>query len=403
MSRFDLEALLIDIKGIEKKLKLLLNQTCECIPPTVVIQSTASSICASGTATLTTEAQQCVTLQWQVETETGWENVTGETGTELVVTPETTSVFRILASNGRCTGPSNEITITVVEASHSVFSAADAGTVCDGGSTTLRLEVLGCAGVLTYQWQEEIAAVWTDIEGATSIDYTTPSLLIGEATARTYRVIVFCDGCGVSGDPLVIEVIEDPILNVTADGPATICDGGTIYGLVEVSGGLIGAELYQWQELVGDEWVDIPGAESQVLERTSLTTGTYTYRATVTQGSGCTAVSVGLDITVLPDPTVSIIAADETIGVGGEFELSSTALGGTGTTTYQWQRFVGGVWEDVFAEKGATMNNTTLAAPLSGNNPDLNPIAAGEYPFRLLIAQDSGCEAYSNEVIITVT
>jgi hypothetical protein len=119
-----------------------------------------------------------------------------------------------------------------------------------------------------------------------------------------------------------------------------------------------------------------------------VTPGTYTYRVIVTQNSsGCQVVSANTTVTVVSDPTVSVVASDLTICDGGTSLFTATVSGGTGTTVYQWQSFNGTIWSNVGA------NQNTYTTPV---------LTVGTYTYRVLITQASGCDAVSANQVITV-
>jgi len=399
-------------KNIVAVLNSILSNVCDLgcrlgATSNVTISALSSEICPSGTVILTatiTTTFGANTYQWQELINGVWTDISGATAitySGILTDPEEYSYRVLVTSCGGKIVVSNAVTVAVVSPTHLVYDSSDDNEICNGGTTILHGEVVGCAGVQTFQWQEFNGVAWVNIPGATSIDYTTPNLLESGGTSidvpgsYEYRVESLCDGCGgVYSDGEYIVVNADPTVIATTEDDE-ICNGGISILHTEVIGGA-GGNIYQWQELIDGVWTPIPGAEGADYITPELSTGTYIYRVGVTQDSGCQAFSNFVVITAVEDPVVTISADDETIPVEGVFILSSVVTGGSETSSYQWQRLIADVWTDIFGANSDTWSNTGL-------DPELNLIQAGTYPFRLLVIQDSGCEAYSNTVTITVT
>ncbi len=258
-----------------------------------------------------------------------------------------------------------------------VYDSADDNEICAGGTTTLHTEVVGGAGTNAYQWQQYFEGVWVDIFGANNTDYTTELLDEG---SYTYRVIVTQDsGCEGVSDEEIIVVNDDPDVYDSAEDNE-FCDGGYTILHSEVVGGA-GGNAYQWQQFTAGSWVDIFGENGADFQTSALSEGTYEYRLVVTQDAGCEAVSDGEIILVSGDPSVIDFADDNEICEGGMTFLFSEVTGGSGNNTYQWQQFLEGNWIDIFGANGADYTTEELSV--------------GSYTYRVMIIQDSGCEAVS--------
>src|SRR5690606_11212110 len=120
-----------------------------------------------------------------------------------------------------------------------------------------------------------------------------------------------------------------------------------------------------------------------------LSTGSHQFRVMVTQNAGCESSSNGVTITVVADPNVSVSGSDNgQICVGGTVTMTANVTGGAGTTNYQWQFNNSGTWTNV----GTNQNTYTT--------PVLNTV--GNYQYRVMISQNSGCEATSVPFAVNV-
>ncbi|WP_316830289.1 PKD domain-containing protein [Pedobacter aquatilis] len=162
------------------------------------ISTSNLTICSGQTITITgdvpTGGNGIFAFQWQSSTDGNtWVNLTGATSKDLTVTPGGTIYYRRQVTSG-CVSNSNPLQINVlppianntISANQSICSgntvAPLTGTVPTGGDGT----------TFTYQWQSSLnGTTWTDVSGATAIDYTPP-----QPTATIlYRRLVTSGAC----------------------------------------------------------------------------------------------------------------------------------------------------------------------------------------------------------------
>jgi large repetitive protein len=156
---------------------------------------------------------------------------------------------------------------------------------------------------------------------------------------------------------------------------------------ISTSGGT-GFQSFQWQRSTDDViWADILNENNSNFTPPSTSMGTMYYRVVVTPiGLGCTPVTSGsARVRIFNDPTVTVVANEETICTGTGTKLSATVSDGTGTITYQWQS----------SEDGVTFTNISGANSVIYNTPAL---ASTTY-YRLEITQSgSGCGTVTSSV-----
>ncbi|WP_435356044.1 PA14 domain-containing protein [Emticicia sp. SJ17W-69] len=312
--------------------------------PTVSVSASNGTICAGGTSVLTANVvggTGTTTYQWQSSSDNvSFSNISGATSVTYTTSAlSSTTYYKVIITqtgNGCGSVTSTASTITVV-AAPTVSVSASNGTICAGGTSVLTATVVGGTGTTTYQWQSSNDNVsFTNISGATSVTYTTPSL----SSTTYYKVIITQtgNGCGsVTSSASTITVVAAPTVSVTASN-GTICTGGTSILTANVVGGT-GTTTYQWQSSSDNiSFSNISGATSVTYTTSTLSSTTY-YKVIITQtGNGCGSVtSTASTITVVAAPTVSVSASNGTICIGGTSVLTANVVGGTGTTTYQWQ------------------------------------------------------------------
>lgn len=151
-------------------------------------------------------------------------------------------------------------------------------------------------------------------------------------------------------------------LNVTN---STLCVGGSSVITANASSGN-GSYTYQWQSSPNNStFTNISGATSSTYTAPTATAGTVWYRVIVTSG-GLSTTSSSTSIVVVDKPTVTVTTTTPIICTGGNVLLNSSANGGTGTCTLQWQSSPNGTtWTDI---SGAT-NPTYTTPALTSSSP----------------------------------
>ncbi len=248
-------------------------------PTPNIVANGLTTFCSGSSVTL--DAGTWVSYHWN-------NNATSET---ITVSATGAYVVTITDING-CIGIASQ-TVTVY--SNPTPTITGAASICDGNSTTLN------AGTFTsYNWSNQ----------ATTGTITASS-------SGTYSVTV-TDNLGCTGiASTVVTVHTNPTPTVTANGPTTFCDGGSVL----LNAGSFAS--YSWSN----------GATSSSISAT--TSGTF--MVTVTDGNGCTGIA-SIGVTVNPSPSPIITAnGPTTFCDGGSVTLDAGNWGAymwnTGSTT----------------------------------------------------------------------
>ena len=283
-------------------------------------------------------------------------------------------------------------------------TSATAADYEDCAATTLNLDantpVVG-TGLWTRVSGPNIPSITDPFDPATTITGTVPGTYV-------YRwTISSGPECTASTDEITI--INYEALGRAGDDALTVCDGAE----PTLSAGAIGGNgnyTYQWQQADTDctgTWTNIVGETGATYTAPVLNavTGSYFYRVIISDDGPCTDFTSNcIAVTVVEDPTVDAISADEDICVGGTANFNVTASGGTPNLTYQWQYDNGGgnfVNVANGTPVGATYSGATSAA-LTVNTTNLTP--AGNYNYRVLVnASGLDCnQAISTTVTMNV-
>jgi Secretion system C-terminal sorting domain/Calx-beta domain len=249
--------------------------------PTVAATTSAASICAGSTATVS--GTGAATYNWMPG------NLSGNS---VTVNPAATTTYTVTGTDAN--GCINTSTVAVtVNALPTVTATASANTICNGSPVTL-----SSTGATTYNWMPG------SLSGS--------SVNVTPSATTTYTVTgINAAGC-TNTSTITIAVSTTPTVTATTQA-TTICSGSN----VTLSSS--GATSYMW----------IPGN----LLGSSVTvnpTANTTYTVTGTNAAGCTNTAT-VTITSLPRPTIAATAVNNTICSGNA--ISMTATGGS---TYTW-------------------------------------------------------------------
>lgn len=248
--------------------------------PTITAISNPTAVCIGNSATLT--ANGATTYSW---------NPGALTGSNVAVTPATTTVYTVTGANGIC---GNTQTVSVNVNSLPVLTAsASSPTICSGNTTSLTV-----TGASTYTW----------LPG-----YLTGSMVsVSPTITTTYSVTgTNTSGCTASTTVLV-NVNPLPTLSITSTA-TNICSGNS--ATLTASG----ANSYTWN----------PGAlTTTIITVTPSVTTQYTL--TGSSAAGCTNTAL-FTLSVTPTPTLTAIANPTAICFG-----NSSTLTATGATSYTW-------------------------------------------------------------------
>jgi hypothetical protein len=190
------------------------------IPPVITLQPQSQSVDVGDPVTFTIAATNATSYQWRRD----GSNISGATSTSYTI-GETVEVDDAAEFDCVVTGPggtvtSNVATLTVV--SIPVITSQPTNQTINSGSTaTISVTATGAT---SYQVQRLIDAVWTDVIGATSSSYTTPTLTYDEGDGYQYRFVVTGPGGSVNSNAATITVLLvadryiSPTGNDSADG-----------------------------------------------------------------------------------------------------------------------------------------------------------------------------------------
>src|SRR5205814_746041 len=136
------------------------------VAPAVTTQPTNQIVCAGGTATFTAAASgtPAATVQWQVDSGSGFTNIPGATSPTL-------SFATVAAAYGSTTTSAATLVIDTLPA---VTTDPVSQAVCPGGTATFTAAATSNAGDHTVQWQVNTGSGFADLPGETATTLSFP-------------------------------------------------------------------------------------------------------------------------------------------------------------------------------------------------------------------------------------
>ena len=154
---------------------------------------------------------------------------------------------RVVTLTGSVTLTSLVATVTV--SNISITGQPVSSVVAIGDTTTFSIVATSRVGTLSYQWQRAVSGSsnFTNIAGATSTNYTTPSIVLTD-TGTQYRVVVSAGGTSVTSTIAMVTVSNIIITSQPTNVVATTLS--PVFSVVATTNA--GALSYQWQSATSD-------------------------------------------------------------------------------------------------------------------------------------------------------
>ncbi|ASS49290.1 MAG: hypothetical protein A3D31_03805 [Candidatus Fluviicola riflensis] len=297
-----------------------------CTNPTITTPPSSTSVCVTGNTSFTIAATGATGYQWQVNTGSGFGNITNggvysnATTATLNITGATAIMsgylYRCLATSGggACSTTSSQATLTV--SNPSLTANSQTNIACFGGNTGAATVNAAGGGISPYTYD------WTP--GTPTGDGTTS---VTGLTAGTWTCTVTDNiGCTASVNFNITQVAA---IVVTPNTQSNVsCFGGS-NGTASINtptGGL-GGYSYNWTpgNPTGDGTVSVTGLTAQ------------TYTCTVSDGLGCTKTQ---NFTITAPPALVVTPSSQTnvscFGGSNGAASINTPTGGAGGYTYNW-------------------------------------------------------------------
>jgi hypothetical protein len=235
------------------------------------------------------------TVQWEVSTNGGssFSNIVGATSTTLTFTTtaaQNGNQYRAVFTNSVGSATTTAATLTVNSAP--TITSNPTNQSVSAGQPVSFTAAAGGNPVPTVQWQVRTngGGTFSDVAGATSttLSFTTAASLNG----NQYRAVFTNSAGSATTTAATLTVTSAPVISGQPSN-VTITTGQWASFSVTATGA--GTRTYQWQKLVGGNWVavsdggDITGSQSPTLNFSATAGGDFgQYRVLVSNGGGTT-------------------------------------------------------------------------------------------------------------------
>jgi VCBS repeat-containing protein len=347
--------------------------------PTVTTPTISGTAQEGMTLTASASAGQsdnAVSYQWQTSTDGGatYHDIVGATGsTYLVKEGDEGNKIEVVATTTNDNGATISATSTTATAAvvdNSSLSVSIDKAAPKEGDLLTATPVIGDgddgSAPISYQWQEKIAGVWTNISGANAATYT-----VTEANENhPIQVLAsFTDDTGVlvsaTSTAATAAVVDNSSLSVSIDKTAPK-EGDLLTATPVIGDGDDGSApvSYQWQEKIAGVWTDISGANAATYTVTEANENhPIQVLASFTDDTGVlvSATSTAATAAVVDNSSLSV-SIDNTAPKDGDLLTATPVIGdgddASATVSYQWQEKIAGVWTDISGAKAATYTVT---------------------------------------------
>lgn len=253
-----------------------------------------------------------------------------------------------VANAGASYTPTGNITLYAQWAANVVaptFTTQPASkSVYRGASTSLSVVATTSQGTITYQWQSSSNnSDWSNISGATSASYTTPTSTVGTVY---YRCVATATKDGVSKSTnsnsasVVVSATPTPSISTQPTSKSVNVAGTASLSVAATSAS--GTLSYQWYSSTDNSTFNaISDATSTSYSAPTSSLGTKYYKVRVTNTlNGYTAYTDSSSVSVVVSvaaPTITTHPSSLTVKRGATATLSVAATAPYGTLSYQWQ------------------------------------------------------------------
>ncbi|WP_281227178.1 T9SS sorting signal type C domain-containing protein [Flavobacterium aquiphilum] len=351
----------------------------------------SQSVCSGNSAVFAvTTGASSPTYQWQVNSGSGWIDLTGQTTASLILTSVTVGMsgnkYRAKITSSSCTKSGNYGVLTVNPASVGGIVAGSVA-ICSGtNSTTLTLS--GHAGTIT-RWESSLDNFAT---AGTSIANTTTTLTVTNLIATTYYRAVVANGSCASANSSTATITVSDLPNNISNGfsATTICSGGSpqlTFDADDTTFSTPYSITYKNNATSTQYTVSIPSASPYSFTPGDNPTSNAGYTLiSITNGNSCTRTSsfgnAGANLIVRPIPTASI-GGTATVCVGSSSPNITFTNPQTVAVTV------------TYTINGGSNQTINIAAGSSANVP-VSTVASGSFVYSLVSVVYQSTPACSN-------
>ena len=319
------------------------------LPIASVAAASGTVLCAGNSVTMNAVINPNQSYQWY----NGSTLLVGAVAPSYTTNQAGNYTVVVTNTNTSCLKSSNAIAVVVNPLPNVTVSLSGPTTFCAGDSISLSVPF---SATQTYQWSDANGII---------VNATSNTIKIFNAGTFTVKATITGSGCFATSANTSITVNPLPAAVLTANGPTTFCQNGSV--LLTATTGI--GYTYIWYK----NGVIIPSQTSSTY--TATTTGLYT--VSVITANACSKLSNAIQVTVNPLPIASVSPTFSYFCAGGTTNITAVV---SPNVTYQW-----------------TLNNVNIPSAIQST---LSVNQVGVYNVKVTDAV--GCVNTSNNAIIYV-
>ena len=354
---------------------------------------TSQTTCAGTNQTYTLSASVSTgytnpVYQWQVNTGSGWVNISGATSTTYTISYKPavagTYQYRLVSSeaanagSAACEVASNILTLSVTATPSAAFSSS--GTNCLGDSVTFK-DLSTSTGLSSTQWS------WNFGDGQTSTKQNPSHLYAASGNYTVSLTVTNSGGCSATSTTQTIHVNAKPVAAFVYSSPNCVGQAVTFTDKSTSADGTIAKWIWNY----GDGSAADTATSNAARTHTYTTAATYTVSLQVITSGGCLSLVSSQSIVIHPLPVADFSMPDVCLSDAyAQFTDKSTIADGTQSSfTYLWN----------FGDPNATSANPNTSTE---QNPKHKYSKADNYTVTLTVTSGNGCVSAVSSQTFTV-
>jgi gliding motility-associated-like protein len=323
----------------------VIRKVTNCLSAVITQQPTGATFCNTGNASFTVVTTNAATLQWQVNTGSGWTNLSdnaiygGSSTDHLTVTGADPSMngyqYRCAVTNTCATIFSTPTLLTVnTPTMPAINVTASATTICEGTNVVFTATISDAGANPVFQWKKN--GITT---GSNSSSFSDNGLANGDVISCVLTTTNTCATTNTATSNNVIMTVTSavtPSATITATGN-NICAGTAItFNATIVNGGTTPA--YTWFKNGVNLFHNFP-----TYTNNTLNNGDFIMCAFMSSLS-CVTTPLGVsneivvNVTPLATPAVTVTTSTPSICKGTLATFAAAATNGGASPAYQWRK-----------------------------------------------------------------
>lgn len=331
-----------------------LSASVDVIDSPVFALNTINSVCLGGSLQLNFLFDDVSTYTWTA-TDPDFGTVMDDPDMPLVVAPNETTTYFLVADNGLCPPVQAEITVQVIPQAELSLQAS-ATAICEGDPVTIEAVVVNSS--------DDDSFTWTNSFNQEVLN--TQQITVSPEQTTTY-FLNFSSGGGCDEINQEITITVSPLPTVVIANDTIICLGES----VQLNYASDANTTYVWTADPGPA----PTGAEPVVSPTQPTLYTLTAASV-----GCEPIVADVLVEVIQNVNLTLEASPTLICLGDEATITAIAEGGSSSDTFEW-----------------TDSNGNL---FTGSSITVSPTETTTYT--LQYTSGGGCQSFTDEITVSV-